>query len=58
MVIGARMIRSEKLREYKCREGYARSLETKGVKWDGRKRGLELGLYRWTPSEVYWVLDG
>ena len=29
------MIRSEKLREYKYREGYARSLETKGVKWDG-----------------------
>ena len=35
MVVAARMIRSEKLREYQCREGYARSLEGKRVEWDG-----------------------
>ena len=33
-VVGARRIRSEKLREYQYRE-YARSLEGKGVEWDG-----------------------
>ena len=31
VVVGARRIRSEKLREHQCREGYARSLEGKGV---------------------------
>ena len=30
-VVGARSIRSEKLREHQYREGYARSLEGKGV---------------------------
>ena len=35
MVVGARRIRSEKLRKYQYREGYARSLEGKGVQWDG-----------------------
>ena len=35
MVVGARRIRSEKLREHQYREGYARSLEGKGVEWDG-----------------------
>ena len=34
-VVGARRIRSEKLREHQYREGYARSFEGKGVKWDG-----------------------
>ena len=29
----ARRIRSEKLRENKYREGYARSLEGKGIEW-------------------------
>ena len=28
-------IKNEKLREHQCREGYARSLEGKGVEWDG-----------------------
>ena len=31
----ARRIRSEKLREHQCREGYARSLEKKRVEWGG-----------------------
>ena len=35
VVVGARRIRSEKLREHQYREGYARSLEGKGIKWDG-----------------------
>ena len=35
VVVGARRIRSEKLREHKCREGYAWSLKGKGVEWDG-----------------------
>ena len=34
LVIGARGIRSEKLREHQYREGYAWSLEGKGVEWD------------------------
>ena len=32
---GARMIRSEKLREHQYREGYAISLEGKRVEWNG-----------------------
>ena len=35
MVVGARRIRSKKLREHQHREGYARSLEGKVVEWDG-----------------------
>ena len=35
---GARRIRSEKLREYQYIEGYVRSLEGKGVEWDGRRK--------------------
>ena len=35
MAIGTRMIRREKLREHQYRKGYARSLEGKGVEWDG-----------------------
>ena len=35
VVVGARRIRSEKLREHQYREGYARSLEGKEVEWDG-----------------------
>ena len=35
VVVGARRIRSEKLRKHQYREGYARSLEGKGVEWDG-----------------------
>ena len=30
-----RRIRSEKLREYQFKEGYAGSLEGEGVEWDG-----------------------
>ena len=42
---GAKRIRSEKLREHKYREEYARSLEGKRTEWDGennvqRKRGM------------------
>ena len=35
MVVGARRIRSEKLREHQYREGYARFLEGKGVELGG-----------------------
>ena len=35
VVVGARRIKSENLREHQYREGYVRSLEGKGVKWDG-----------------------
>ena len=35
VVVGARRIRSKKLRGHKYREGYARSLEGKGVELDG-----------------------
>ena len=35
VVVGARRIRSEKLREHQYREGYAKSLEGKGVEWGG-----------------------
>ena len=35
MVVEARSIRSEKLREHQYREGYTRSLEGKGVEWNG-----------------------
>ena len=34
-MVGARRIRSEKLREHQYREGYARALEGKGLEWDG-----------------------
>ena len=34
MVVGTTRIRSEKLREHKHKEGYARPLEGKGVEWD------------------------
>ena len=34
-MVRARRIRSEKLREHQYRKGYARSLEGKGVEWDG-----------------------
>ena len=33
MVVGARKIRSEKLREHQYREGYARFLDGNGVEW-------------------------
>ena len=36
----ARRIRNEKLREHQYREGYARSLEGKGVEWD-RENNVE-----------------
>ena len=36
MVVGARRIRSEKLREHQYGGGYARSLEDQGVEWDGK----------------------
>ena len=34
-MVRARRIRSKKLRKHQYREGYARSVEGKGVKWDG-----------------------
>ena len=33
---GARKIKSEKLREQQYREGYVKSLEEKGVEWNGK----------------------
>ena len=35
MVVKARRIRSDKLRDHQYREGYVRCLEGKGVEWDG-----------------------
>ena len=35
MVFGARMIRSEKLRDHQYRKGVARFLDGKGVEWVG-----------------------
>ena len=35
VVVCARRIRSAKLREHQYREGYVRSLEEKGVEWNG-----------------------
>ena len=35
VVVGARRIISEKMREHQYREGYARSFEGNGVGWDG-----------------------
>ena len=35
VVVGARSIRSEKPKEHQSTEEYARSLEGKGVEWDG-----------------------
>ena len=34
-MVGARRIRSKKLKEHQYREGYVRFLEGKGVEWDG-----------------------
>ena len=34
-MVGPRRIKSKTLREHQYREGYARSLEGKGVEWDG-----------------------
>ena len=34
-MLGARRIRSEKLREHQYIEGYVKSFEGKGVEWDG-----------------------
>ena len=33
-MVGVRRIRSEKLREHHYKEGYAKSLEGKGVEWE------------------------
>ena len=35
VVVGARRIRSEKLKEYQYKEGYARFFERKELEWDG-----------------------
>ena len=35
MAVGARRIRSEKLRDHQYREGYVRSPEGKELEWDG-----------------------
>ena len=35
VVVGARRIRIEKLREHQYREGYVRPLDGKGVEWNG-----------------------
>ena len=38
VLVGARRIRSKKLREHQYRKGYARSLEGKEVEWDGNDK--------------------
>ena len=35
MLVGARRIRGEKLREHQYKKGYTRSLQEKGVEWGG-----------------------
>ena len=35
VVVEGRRIRSKKLRKHQYREGYSRSLDGKGVEWDG-----------------------
>ena len=50
VVVVARRIRSEKLKEHQYREGYARSIEAKGVEWDG-DNNVE---YMW--EEVKWAM--
>ena len=37
VVVGARRIRNEKLREHQYGEGYTRSLQGKGIEWDGEE---------------------
>ena len=51
-MVGARMVRSEKLREHHYREGFIRSLEGKGVEWGG-DHNVEhmLELVKWTMVE-------
>ena len=39
MVVGARMIRSDKLKEHQYSEGYARSFEGKGIEYDEDNKG-------------------
>ena len=39
---GARWIRSEKLREHRYREEYARSIEEKKVEWDGENNAKHM----------------
>ena len=41
-MVGAKRIRSEKLREHQYREGYARSLDGNGVEWDGDNNADQL----------------
>ena len=50
VVVGARRIRSKKLREHQYREGNARSLERKGVEWDVDNNVK----YKW--EQVKWVM--
>ena len=47
VVVGARKIRSEKLREHRYRERYARSLEGKGVEWDGDNNVEHMCVVEW-----------
>ena len=42
VVVGARRIRSAKLREHQYKEGYARSLEGKELEWDVDDNGKHM----------------
>ena len=47
-MVGDRRIRSKKLRKHQYREGYARSLEEKGVEWDGENNVYHMwGQVKW-----------
>ena len=50
VVVGARRIRSKKLREHQYREGYVRSLEGKKVEWDEDKNFEHMG------EQVKWAM--
>ena len=56
----AKRIRSEKLREYQYKEGYARSLEEKKVEWNGEnnvKHMWEQVKWAMVESAIVWKED-
>ena len=50
VVVGAKRVRSKKMREHQFREGYARSLDGKGIEWD-REDNVE---HMW--EQVKWAM--
>ena len=53
-MVGARRIKSKKLREHQCREGYVRSLQGKGVEWDDDDNVKHMWeQVKWAMVEVY-----